>query len=234
MNPTSKTETAGQTPDATTPEASEAVPAEDRAAQPADVVEDRAAEPQDKAAEPQDKAVQPQDGAAEAPYAPAADESEDVIDLGDLGDDEDDEDDGAARTSSGLGAAAAAIVSGALGLVALTGSWTSRVGAERETVVGQLHLSQSSTVKQQITEGYGDGWHVTAFINGSVGLVALIIAAVVLLLPQRANWPSWVRPLAVAGVVLGAIGLLVGIGMYFDLFASLPTAPATPPAPTAP
>jgi hypothetical protein len=227
MNPTSKTETAGQTPDATTPEASEAVPAEDRAAQPAEVVEDRAAEPQDKAAEPKD-------GAVEAPYAPAADESEDVIDLGDLGDDEDDEDDGAARTSSGLGAAAAAIVSGALGLVALTGTWTSRVAAERETVVGQLHLSQSSTVKQQISEGYGDGWHVTALINGGVGLLALIIAVVVLVIPQRANWASWVRPLAVAGVVLGAIGLLVGIGMYFDLFASLPTAPATPPAPTAP
>lgn len=171
---------------------------------------------------------------AEAVTEPADKDAHDDLAGDDLDDGDDDEltAEPAPRVPSGLGTAVAAIVAAALGIVALTGTWTGRVVAERETLVGQLHTSQSATPAQQISELYGDAWHSTALINGIVALIAVIIAVVVLVLPQRG---SWVRPVAVAAIVLGAIGVLVSLGMYFDLFASLPSAPATPAAtPSAP
>ncbi|MGW6744769.1 hypothetical protein ACWGDX_29230 [Streptomyces sp. NPDC055025] len=150
----------------------------------------------------------------------------------DLDDDEDLDDDLAAdeRRPSGLGAAAAAVVAACLGIVALTGTWTGRVISEREALVGQITLGQTATPEQQIAEGYGDAWHATAAANGVVALVALLIAVIVLVLPQRAG-SGWVRPVAVAATVLGLLGVLVSVGMYFDLFAALPAPPAPAPAP---
>ncbi|MDX3851887.1 hypothetical protein [Streptomyces sp. AK02-01A] len=141
-------------------------------------------------------------------------------DADDADDDEADIDAAAAHRSSGLGAAAASIVAVCLGIVALTGTWTSRVVSERENLVGQIKIGQSPTAAQQISEIYGDPWHATAAVNGVVALLALLIGVIVLALPQRAGW---VRPAALAGAVLGFLGLLVSIGMYFDLFASLPS-----------
>ncbi|WTV23854.1 hypothetical protein OG468_28405 [Streptomyces zaomyceticus] len=143
----------------------------------------------------------------------------------DLTDDEDDEDDllsdEAAPASSGIGGAAAAMVSAALGAVALTGTWTGKVVSERETLLGQIKTSGSGTPAQQISEIYGDAWHSTALVNGVFSLVALFVAVLVLILPGR---PTWVRSVAVAGAVLGGLGLLLSAGTYFDLFLSLPTA----------
>ena len=132
--------------------------------------------------------------------------------------------DEAPRASSGLGAAAAAVVSAGLGIVALSGSWVGRVAAERQNLVGQIETSQG-TPADQITAIYGDAWHSTAMVNGIFALVALIVGIAVLAWPQKAGW---VRAVAVAGAVLGVLGLIVSAGMYFDLFLSLPTAPAAP------
>lgn len=202
MNPTPKT----QTPD---PDTAEALTPE---------VTFTKAEPKDES----------RAGSAEERDAvPAADEdtaAADELDGEDDDLDDDDlDDDLLARRPSGLGAAAAAIVSVCLGIVALTGTWTGRVVAERETLVGQITSGQSPTPAQQISEMYGDAWHATAAVNGVVALLALLIGAIVLALPQRA---SWVRPVAVAGAVLGFLGLLVSIGMYFDLFVALPSVAA--------
>ncbi|MFE2944464.1 hypothetical protein ACFXKG_36285 [Streptomyces sp. NPDC059255] len=156
------------------------------------------------------------DGAttADAPAAAAdadeADENDDDLDLLDE----------APAATSGLGAAAAAVVAVCLGIVALTGTWTSRVLAERQGLVGQLKTGQSATAEQQISAIYGDAWHVTAAVNGGVALVALLLGVIVLTLRQR---DGWVRPFALAGAVLGFLGLLMSIAMYFDLFAALPT-----------
>ena len=143
----------------------------------------------------------------------------------DLTDDEDDEDDllsdEVAPASSGIGGAAAAMVSAALGAVALTGTWTGKVVSERETLLGQIKTSGSGTPAQQISEIYGDAWHSTALVNGVFSLVALFVAVLVLILPGR---PTWVRSVAVAGAVLGGLGPLLSAGTYFDLFLSLPTA----------
>ncbi|MFF7813448.1 hypothetical protein ACFZCF_16255 [Streptomyces sp. NPDC007945] len=135
---------------------------------------------------------------------------------------DDDTDGGAARPdATGVGAAAAAVVSAALSVVALTGTWTGRVVAERETLVGQIKTSGTGTPAQQISEIYGDAWHSTALVNGIFALLAVIVAGLVLTLPRR---PAWVRAVAVAGAVLGGVGLLLSAGTYFDLFLSLPTA----------
>lgn len=222
MNPTPNTQTPEpKTPEALAPEAAQDGTAEDRT--PATTtVEDGPAGAEVKA----DPAVTTDLDKT----GTAGDEAEDgVTEV--IGDEDEDDDDlePYVRRSSGLAAASAAVVAVALGVVALTGSWTGTIGAAREQLVGQLTTPQGATIAKQITEGYSDGWHVTAVINGSIALLALIIAVVALLLPQRA---SWVRPFAVAAVVLGAIGVIVSLGMYFDLFASIPSAP-TPAAPPA-
>ncbi|MFD9032866.1 hypothetical protein ACFVZW_17200 [Streptomyces sp. NPDC059567] len=152
----------------------------------------------------------------------AVDEPDEQRDLDELDDlDEPETADEEPAVSSGVGAGAAAVVSAALGLAALSGTWVGKVGSERETLIGQIK-AQGGTAAQQISEIYGDAWHTTALVNGLFSLLALITAVVVLTRPQR---PVWVRAVAVAGAVLGGIGLFLSAGMYFDLFLSLPAAP---------
>ncbi|WP_426366302.1 hypothetical protein [Streptomyces sp. E-08] len=152
-----------------------------------------------------------------------ADEADEAT--GDEPDDEDDEQDddevaASGQAATGIGAGAAAVVSAALAAVALTGTWTGKIVAERETLVGQIKTSNGGTPAQQISEIYGDAWHSTALVNGVFALLALIVGVLVLTLPRR---PAWVRAVAVAGAVLGGLGLLLSVGTYFDLFLSLPT-----------
>ncbi|MEU6945955.1 hypothetical protein ABZ957_12090 [Streptomyces sp. NPDC046316] len=126
----------------------------------------------------------------------------------------------AAASGDGVGAAAAAVVSAGLGLAALTGTWVGKVVSERETLIGQIK-AQGGTAAQQINEIYADAWHSTALVNGVFAFLALVVAVLVLVRPQR---PTWVRAVALAGAVLGAIGLFLSAGMFFDLFLNLPTA----------
>ncbi|MFJ1744818.1 hypothetical protein ACIOJD_01050 [Streptomyces sp. NPDC088116] len=179
------------------------------------------------------EATAPEAGSAEErDAAPAA--TEDVKDAGEPADQDDaleddethDDDTVTEHRPAGIGAAAAAVVSVCLGIVALTGTWTSRIIGERATLVGQIKTGQSATPEQQISALYGDAWHATAAVNGVVALVALLVGVIVLTLPQRAGRAAWVRPVAVAGAVLGLLGLLVSFGMYFDLLVALPSAAA--------
>ncbi|NUK05491.1 hypothetical protein HRW16_30755 [Streptomyces lunaelactis] len=153
----------------------------------------------------------------------AADENA-VADEAEAEQDHDDEDaEEAPRASSGIGAAAAAVVAAGLGVVALSGSWVGKVAAERQTLIGQIETSQTGTPAQQISALYGDAWHTTALVNGVFALLALIVGVAVFAWPQKAGW---VRAFAVAGVVLGVLGLIVSAGMYFDFFLDLPSAGA--------
>ncbi|MFF8964618.1 hypothetical protein ACF1BK_17960 [Streptomyces globisporus] len=143
--------------------------------------------------------------------------------------DEDLEPDPFERARHGVGAGAAAVVSAALGVVALTGAWSGRVAAERETLIGQIKTSGGGSAAQQISEIYGDAWHTTALVNGVFALLALLVGVVVLVrpafgAPADRPQPAWVRAVALAGVALGVLGVLISAGMYFDLFASLPSA----------
>lgn len=168
----------------------------------------------------------PETGAAGAAGAHGAGATSDDGDDGDLlADDLDDE--YTPPPSSGLAAASTALISVLLSLVALIGTWSGKVIAERETLVGQIELGQTGTAQQQISEIYGDAWHATALTNGFFAVLALVAGLAALGLPQR---KSWVRPFAVAGIALGALALLISVGMYFDVFVSLPEPPpAAPP-----
>ncbi|WP_188275616.1 hypothetical protein [Streptomyces sp. CBMA152] len=131
-----------------------------------------------------------------------------------------------------IGAGAAAVVSAALGIVALSGTWMGKVLSERETLVGQIKTAQGGSAASQIQAIYGDSWHTTAAVNGGFALLALLVGAFVLVrpafgAPDAHPQPVWVRAVALGGLVLGAIGLLISVGMYFDLFAALPSAPST-------
>ncbi|MEV4947990.1 hypothetical protein [Streptomyces sp. NPDC053755] len=128
----------------------------------------------------------------------------------------------ASRAASGIGAGAAAVVSAALGFAALTGTWTGKVAAEREALIGQIKTSQGGSAAQQISEIYGDAWHATALVNGVFAFLAVLTAVLVLALAHPGR-PVWIRAVATAGAVLGGIGLLLSGAMYFDLLMGLPT-----------
>ncbi|WP_329194196.1 hypothetical protein [Streptomyces sp. NBC_01435] len=174
------------------------------------------------------------DGKADSKGADGADDGADegageaLAETEDL--DPDDFDD-PAKEPSGLGAAASAVAAAALGVVALTGSWTGKFAAERETLIGQIKTSSNSTAAQQISEIYGDAWHSTALVNGLFALLALLAGVFALVrpafgAPSAHPQPGWVRAVATAGIALGVLGLVISIGMYFDLIVPLPTAGA--------
>ncbi|MFI5621185.1 hypothetical protein [Streptomyces sp. NPDC051567] len=150
----------------------------------------------------------------------------------DLDEDLDEEPAEAGEQSSGVAAAAFAVVATGLGLVALSGSWVSRVFAERQTLIGQIESSKAASAEEQIAALYGDAWHMTALVNGVLSTLALLIAVFVLALPAFGNpgrtLPAWVRAVSWAAVALGALGVLVFGLMYFDILAPLPAAPAGP------
>ncbi|MBM7441983.1 hypothetical protein [Streptomyces sp. HB132] len=134
-----------------------------------------------------------------------------------------------ATAAAGVGTGAAAVVAAGLGIVSLSGAWTGRVAAERETLIGQIKTSGGGSAAQQISEIYGDAWHTTALVNGLFALLALIVGVFVLVRPAFGT-PSvipqagWVRSVAAAGVALGVLGLLISVAMYLDLFVALPSA----------
>ncbi|ATZ24306.1 hypothetical protein ACFZBM_05100 [Streptomyces lavendulae] len=176
----------------------------------------------------------PADGAAEpAVEAAAATETPAAAEAGAAGDEDAEFDEDAADGEdsghgSGVGAAATSIVAAGLGLVALSGSWVSRVIAERQTLIGQIESVNATTAKEKIAALYGDAWHMTALVNGVLSTLALLLAAFVLARPAFGTpgrvLPVWVRSVSWAAVALGVLGVLVFGLMYFDLLVALPTA----------
>lgn len=130
--------------------------------------------------------------------------------------------------SSGAGQGAGAVVSAALGVVALSGSWVATVASARESLIGQLQTSQSASVAKQVSEVYGDSWHATALVGGIFALLALIVGAVVLARPAfgAPGKPQavWIKSVAWAGVSLGILGLLLAVAKYTDILMALPSA----------
>ncbi|WP_327272772.1 hypothetical protein OG609_11895 [Streptomyces sp. NBC_01224] len=172
-------------------------------------------------------------GAGSAPD-PAQDRDADAVfkDSDDDSDFTDPDFDESGKESSGLASAAAAVAAAGLGVVALSGSWTGKVAAERETLIGQIKTSGGGTAAQQISEIYGDAWHSTALVNGLFALLALLVGIFALVrpafgAPSPHPQPGWVRAVATAGIALGVLGLVISAGMYFDLIVALPTAGTT-------
>ncbi|MEU2071801.1 hypothetical protein [Streptomyces anulatus] len=221
------------TPSTTTPPAGTTDPAEGSA----DAVTEEATAKDSLAKDPAEDAPSkdPAPKGATGTPSDAADSKTAPDDLAGQSADEDDDDvlepDPFDEARHGVGAGAAAVVSAALGVVALTGAWTGRVAAERETLIGQIQTSGGGSAAQQISEIYGDAWHTTALVNGVFAVLALLVGVFVLVrpafgTPSERPQPTWVRAVALAGVALGVLGVLISAGMYFDLFVSLPTAGA--------
>ncbi|MFI9614121.1 hypothetical protein ACIHCM_21060 [Streptomyces sp. NPDC052023] len=129
---------------------------------------------------------------------------------------------------TGVGQGAAAVVSAALGVVSLTGSWVGTVASARESLIGQMQTSQSSSVATMVKEGYGDAWAANALWAGVFALAALIAGVVVLARPAfgapgRPQEP-WIKSVAWGGVSLGVIGLLLAVLKYTDVLLGLPAA----------
>ncbi|SMQ19103.1 hypothetical protein SAMN06272771_5570 [Streptomyces sp. Ag82_O1-12] len=129
---------------------------------------------------------------------------------------------------SGVGQGAAAVVSAALGVVSLTGSWIGTVASARQNLVGQLETAQNAGVAQQIQAVYGDAWQTTALWGGLFALIALVVGVVTLARPAfgtpgRIQAP-WIKSVAWAGVALGVIGLFLAVLKYTGILLGLPSA----------
>ncbi|QWB22919.1 hypothetical protein KJK29_10150 [Streptomyces koelreuteriae] len=132
------------------------------------------------------------------------------------------------ETPSGTGQGAAAVVSAALGVVSLTGSWVGTIAAARQNLVGQLETAQGAGVAQQIQAVYGDAWQATALWAGLFAVVALVVGVVTLARPAfgtpgRIQAP-WIKSVAWAGVALGVIGLFLAVLKYTGILLGLPSA----------
>ncbi|MFF1411849.1 hypothetical protein ACFVX6_19020 [Streptomyces sp. NPDC058289] len=129
--------------------------------------------------------------------------------------------------SSGVASGASAIVAAGLGLIALSGSWTSRVIGERETLKGQISSANAATTADKIEALYGNAWQMTALVNGVLSTIALLIAVFVLARPAFGapgrTLPAWVRSVSWAAVVVAVIGVIAFVFMYL---LALPVAPA--------
>lgn len=194
-------------------------------------------EPEDAGPDADNKDKTASNSKASSDASDASDASDDSDDSEDDSDDDDDDDDDAhgavgsgARTSGGFAAGSAAVVSAGLGLASLLGTSLGDMLRSRKELIGQIEGS-SGTAEQQIDAFYSTPWHTTAAVNGLFALLAVAVGGVLLAVyTQRADSRSWVKSVALGGVILGLLGLLVATGMYFDLFASAPEVPSGPPA----
>ncbi|MBT2468806.1 hypothetical protein J7E97_13205 [Streptomyces sp. ISL-66] len=159
--------------------------------------------------------------AADTEAAGEAVPTEELAGLEDIEDLEDELDEEPAEEPSGVGAAACALVAAGLGLIALSGSWVSRVIAERATLIGQIDSVNATSTEDKIEALYGNAWQLTALVNGVLSTVALLIGVFVLARPAFGTpgrtLPTWVRAVSWAAVALGVIGVIVFAFMYFVL-----------------
>jgi len=136
---------------------------------------------------------------------------------------EDDDADG----SEGSGAVAGAFGLTALvfGIVSLGGNWLGAVFGNRSQYFSELHAKTATTQTQstQISlDAFHSNWHAQAALGGIFALAALLIGAFVLLSPSlllSGKSPAWARATALAAIIVGAIGLLLAILVWFNLLA---------------
>lgn len=136
-----------------------------------------------------------------------------------------------AAPSVGPVAGAGAVVSAGLGVVSLTGTPLADMLRSRQEIIGQIETATGAG-GGEIEAFYGAPWNVAAVANGVFGLLAVLLGGVLLVaLGARRDDRGWVRALAWGGVILGALGMFIAAGMFFDLFAAQPELPPMPAGP---
>lgn len=152
----------------------------------------------------------------------------------DVSDEESDHSPGATvgtAPAGGFAVGAVAVVSAGLGLCSLMGTSLADMLRARKEIIGQIDAA-SGGGGDQINAFYSAPWHTAALLNGLFAVSAVVIGGVLLAVhARRPDTGTWTKSVALGGVVLGALGLLVAGGMYFDLFAATPELPEAPSAP---
>ncbi len=137
------------------------------------------------------------------------------------------------KSSGDFAAGAVAIVSAGLGLVSLTGSSLGEMLRTRQEIVGQIEL-RSGAGGDQVEAAYGAPWDTIALVNGAFALLALLVGGALLVVhANKADTQGWIKAVALAGALLGVIGLGIAGGMYLDLFGADPVLPQAPTMPGA-
>jgi hypothetical protein len=139
--------------------------------------------------------------------------------------DEDDETEEAA--GSGFVSGAFGITSLVLALVSLGGGWLGTVYGARSEYIVELNTKTQSA--QASLNAFHSSWHGQAAVAGIFAIAALLIGAGVLTAPSlllSGRAPAWVRGSALAGIILGLVGLLLALLAWFDVLAAGLTAPA--------
>jgi hypothetical protein len=132
------------------------------------------------------------------------------------------------RSTAMMAAGAAAVVSTGLGVVSLTGTALGDMLRSRQEIIGQIESTLGGG-GDQVDAFYGTPWHTAAIVNWGFAMISLILGIIALaLLLRRADAPAWAKALALGGLVLGAAGVFVSAGMYFDIFGGQPQLPSLP------
>jgi len=128
---------------------------------------------------------------------------------------------------SGVLGGAVAIISSAVGLASITGTSIGDKLQARQEIIGQLQAGSGGG--DQIELAYGAPWDAVAVVNAVFGAIAVILGGLVLAAyAGKSDSRSWVKVVALAGALLGVLGLGIAGAMYLDLFGSQPTMPAMP------
>jgi hypothetical protein len=131
-------------------------------------------------------------------------------------------------TSTGVLGGSFAIAAAAIGLASITGTWLGDMIYQRQGLIGNIAANGKASAVQ-LADVYTTPWHKVAEFNGFFALAAVIIGVGVLLAGQFLSakpFPNWVRAVAVAGLILGVIGLGISCAMYFDVFTNAIKVPA--------
>jgi hypothetical protein len=132
-----------------------------------------------------------------------------------------------ADDSEGSGAVAGAfgLTALAFSIVSLGGNWLGTVFGSRSQYFSELHAKTATTQTQstQISlDAFKSNWHGQAVLGGIFALAAILVGAFVLLSPSlllSGKSPAWARATALAGIVVGAVGLLLAILVWTSVLA---------------
>lgn len=138
---------------------------------------------------------------------------------------------GGSRTVGDWLAGAGGVVSAGLGLSSLIGTPVGDMLRTHTQITGQIQSQLGGGQADQVQMLYADPWHAEAMSNGIIAVIALVLGGVLLAVGLRPESRTWVRALALGGVVLGALGAVMAAGMYFDFFAAPPQLPKQPGPP---
>jgi hypothetical protein len=142
----------------------------------------------------------------------------------------DDEEDGGEAAGSGVVSGAFGLTSLGLAVASLSGSWLGNVYGTRAQYFADLHAKTAASQVQSTQnslDAFASGWHGQAVIGGIFALAALLFGAGVLASPSlllSGKTPAWARGAALAGIIVGAIGLLLAILAFYGLLAPKLTA----------